>query len=181
MLDRPNSVHTADCSELSPCWRLHQLQRSAHRLSILSNVCICKYKHNDKVTLQPYTDTCTSCSRQTATFRHVNMLNYCTFLQFLSTRHHPDCGNTIGSTTLWQSWKVDEFHVDSAWAVKLELQWRRKDVSSCSDPISSSNPPSVILSQLDTPSSCSLQHTSNMTCQRTENDSLITAALLVYW
>jgi len=55
-----------------------------------------------------HTDTCTSCSRQTATFRHVNMLTYCTFLQFLSTPHHPDCSNLTGSTTLWKSWKVDE-------------------------------------------------------------------------
>jgi len=72
-------------------------------------------------------------------------------------------------------------NVDNAWAVKQSLPWRRKSVSSWSDPIPSSNPLSVILSQLVTSSSWSLQHTSNMTGQRTQNDSLITAAWLVYW
>ena len=54
-----------------------------------------------------HTDNCTSCSRQTTTFRHVNMLTYCTLLQFLSTLHHPD-SNETGPTTLWKTRKVDE-------------------------------------------------------------------------
>jgi len=41
--------------------------------------------------------------------------------------------------------------------------------------------PSVIFLQKDISSSWSLQHISNMTGQRTQNDNLITAALLVYW
>jgi len=36
------------------------------------------------------------------------MLNYCTFLQFLSTLHHPDWSNLTGAKPLWKSWKVDE-------------------------------------------------------------------------
>jgi hypothetical protein len=42
------------------------------------------------------------------TFRHVNMLTYCTFLQFLPTLHYPDWGIVTGSTILWKTWKVDE-------------------------------------------------------------------------
>jgi hypothetical protein len=38
----------------------------------------------------------------------IHMLNYCTFLQFLSTLHHPACGRLTDSRTLWKSWKVDE-------------------------------------------------------------------------
>jgi len=70
MLDPSNSVQAADCTDLSPCWCQHQLHCSNHRLSILSNVCICKYTQ-DKLTSQPYTDTCTSSSRHTTIFRHV--------------------------------------------------------------------------------------------------------------
>ena len=108
MADPSNTVHVADCICSSPFWCQHQLQRRAHRPSILSNVGICRYKHNDKLTLQPYTDTCTLCSRQTTTFRHVSMLTYCTFLQFLSTLHHPDWSILTGSTTLRMSRKFDE-------------------------------------------------------------------------
>ena len=54
-------------------------------------------------------------------------------------------------------------NVDNAWAVKLRPTVRRKDVSSCSDPIPSSNPLSDIPSQLNIASSWSLQQTSNMT------------------
>jgi len=104
----PKTVRAADCSDLSPCWLQHQLHWCTHGLPILPNVCICKYQHNDKLTSQPYTDTCTSCSQQTATFRHVNMLTYCTFLQFLSTLHHPDWGILWCPTSTWKSWKVDE-------------------------------------------------------------------------
>jgi hypothetical protein len=93
---------------ISMGWCQHQLHRSTNRLPILSNVCICKHKHNDKLTSQPYTDTCTSCSRQTTTFRQVNILTYCTFLQFLSTLHHPDWSMLSGPTTLRKSWKVNE-------------------------------------------------------------------------
>jgi len=42
------------------------------------------------------------------TFRYVNMLTYCTFLQFLPTLHHPDWRVETGSTTLRKTWKVDE-------------------------------------------------------------------------
>jgi len=42
------------------------------------------------------------------TFRYENMLTYCTFLQFLPTLHHPDCGDLTGTTSLWKTWKVDE-------------------------------------------------------------------------
>jgi len=64
-------------------------------------------------------------------------------------------------------------NVNNTWADKLWLTVRRKDVSSCSEPITSSNPLSVISAQLKTCSSWSLQHTSNMTCQRTQNDSIV--------
>ena len=77
-----DAVLAADCSDLSPCWSQHQLHCSTHRLPILSNACICKYKHNDKLTSQQYRDTCTWISRETTIFRHVNMLSYCTFWQF---------------------------------------------------------------------------------------------------
>jgi hypothetical protein len=72
-------------------------------------------------------------------------------------------------------------NMDNVWAVKFWLPVRRKDVSTCSDPIPSSNPPFVIFLQQITCSCWSLQHISNMTCQRTQTDSLITPALLVYW
>jgi hypothetical protein len=77
-----DAVLAADCSDLSPCWSQHQLHCSTHRLPILSNARICKYKHNDKLTSQQYRDTCTWISRETTIFRHVNMLSYCTFWQF---------------------------------------------------------------------------------------------------
>jgi len=64
---------------------------------------------NTMITLpHSHTATCTSCSRQTTTFRHVNMLTYCTFLQFLSSLHHPDWSILAGPTTVWKTWKVDE-------------------------------------------------------------------------
>jgi len=72
-------------------------------------------------------------------------------------------------------------NVDNAWAVKLSPLLSVKDVSSCSDPIPSSNPLSVIFLQKDISSSWNLQHISNMTGQWTQNNSLIKAALLVYW
>jgi hypothetical protein len=72
-------------------------------------------------------------------------------------------------------------NTDIVWAVKLWPPKRRKDASSCSDPIPSSNPLSVIFLEHITSSSWSLQHISNMTGQRTQNERLITAALLVYW
>jgi len=72
-------------------------------------------------------------------------------------------------------------NVDNAWAVNLWPPLRCKDVSSSSDPIPSSKPLSVILSQRNISSSWSLQHIGNMTGQRTQNDSLITAALQGYW
>ena len=65
-----------------------------------------------------HTDTCTSCSRQTATFRHVNMLTCCTYLQFLSTLHHSNRWMT-GSTTLWKSWKVDA----ETWTMLGQSNW----------------------------------------------------------
>jgi len=73
-LDLSNTVCAADCSDLSPCWCQHQLLCRIYRLPKIPNVCIWKYQHNDKLTSQPHTDTCTSCSIQTATFRHANML-----------------------------------------------------------------------------------------------------------
>jgi len=63
MVDPPNTVHAADCSDSSPSWFQYQLLGNTDRLSIRANVCICQYKHNDNLTPQPYTDTCTSCSR----------------------------------------------------------------------------------------------------------------------
>jgi len=72
-------------------------------------------------------------------------------------------------------------NVDNAWADKLLPQFRRKDVSSWSDPIPSSKPLSVICSQLEITSSWSLQNISNITCYEAHNDSLIMAPLLVYW
>jgi hypothetical protein len=74
-----------------------------------------------------------------------------------------------------------ELSSDNPWVVNSWPPLRCKDVSSCSDPIPSSNPLSVILSHSCTSSSWSLQNISTMMCQRTQNDSLITAALLVYW
>jgi len=103
-----NSVWAADCSDISPCWCQRQLHHSLQRLSVLSNVTSCKYKHNDKITSHPYRDTCTAGSRETTIFSHVNTLNHPTFLQFLSTIHHPEWSILTGSTTLWKSWKVDE-------------------------------------------------------------------------
>jgi len=58
-------------------------------------------------------------------------------------------------------------NVDNALALKLRPSERSKDVSSCSDPIPSSNPLSVIFTQQVNSSSWSLQHISNMSCQRT--------------
>jgi hypothetical protein len=107
-LDPSNPVRAADCSALSPCWCQRQLHCDTNRLPVLPNVCICKHEHNHKLTSQSHTDSCTSCSRQTTTFRHVNMLTYCTFLQFLSTLHHPDWNILTCSRTLWNSLKVDE-------------------------------------------------------------------------
>jgi hypothetical protein len=114
-----SSIRAAHCSDISSCWFQHHLHCGTNRHSILSNVCICKHKHNDKLTSQPYTDTCTSCSRQTATFRHVNMLTDCTFLQFLSPLYHPVWSILTGATTLWTSWKVDE----ETWSVLGQSNW----------------------------------------------------------
>ena len=72
-------------------------------------------------------------------------------------------------------------NLDHAWAVTLPQTWRSKDVSSCSDPIPSSKPLSVILSQRITLSSVRLKHISNMIRQQTQNNSLSIAALLAYW
>ena len=69
---------------------------------------------------QPYRDVCGSCSRQTATFRRVNMLTYGTFLQFLSTLHHPDCRIPTDASTLWKSWKVDE----ETWTMLVQSTFR---------------------------------------------------------
>jgi len=107
-LDPQYAVCAADCIDLSPCWCQHQLHSNTKRLPMLSNVCICKYKHNDKLTSQPYKDTGTSCLRESTTFRHVNMLTYCTFLKFQTTLHHPDWSILSCTKTLWKSWKVDE-------------------------------------------------------------------------
>jgi hypothetical protein len=78
-LDPQYAVCAADCIDLSPCWCQHQLHSNTKRLPMLSNVCICKYRHNDKLTSQPYKDTGTSCSRESTTFMHINMLTYWPF------------------------------------------------------------------------------------------------------
>jgi hypothetical protein len=177
MLDPPNSVQAAECSDLSPWWFQHQLHSSTHRLPILSNVCICKYKHNDKLTSQPHTDTCTSCSRQATSFRHVNKLTYFTFCN--SSQHF--------IIQIGAFWQVQQHYGSHERSMKKHGQCLGRQIATpsetqrCSDPIPSSNPLSVISSQQDNSSSWSLQHISNMTCQQSQNDSLITAVLLVYW
>jgi hypothetical protein len=79
---------------------------------------MCKYKHKDKLTSQPYTDNCNSCSGQTTTFRCLNILAYCTFLQFHPTLRHPDLERLTSSTTLWMSWKVHEETWTMLWETK---------------------------------------------------------------
>jgi hypothetical protein len=71
-------------------------------------------------------------------------------------------------------------NMDHAWVVTLPHIYRLKGVSSCSYPIPSCNPLSVIYQQEKIATSWSLENISNMTCHQTQNENLITADLLVY-
>jgi hypothetical protein len=152
--------------------------------SILSNVYICKYKHDDKLTSQPHTDTCTSCSRQTTTFRHVNKVT-CLHISAIpfnpssSRLVHSDRSNNTGIHGKSMKKRGQYFGIQIMTAIEKKrckfMHW----------PHSIQQPSFCILLQSFICSSWSLQinesHISNMTCQQTQNDSLITAVLLVYW
>ena len=100
------------------------------------------------------------------TFKYVSLLN----LSAIPCK--PSSSRLEKNDRFNNTMEVMEFpwrKVDNASGDKSQPQARRKDFSSCSDPIPCSNPLSAIFSQKVISSSWSLQHISNKICQRTQN------------
>jgi len=96
-----------------------------------------------------------------STFRYVNMLNLLHLSAIPSNPSSSRLGRNDRFNDIMEDMEGRWRNVDNALAVKLQPSKRCKDVSSCSDPIPSSNPLSVIFQQTRNLSSWSLQHISN--------------------